>query len=167
MNAFVLTALISGLAAAILIAFLASKIRTAPADGKLSFGWDLALLGWGCTAIVAYAGWAFFFDQNVQTDRTQLLAAIALVLGFGLGAIYFLGEYFKVRGTYDDNGIDFVTPWTGRKTEKWTDLQSASFASIGGWHALSFKSGATIRISSFLRGNSGVLAKLGELGYDL
>ena len=43
---------------------------------------------------------------------------VGLIVGFGLGAAYCFAEYFFTRGSYDNDGIDFRTPWTGRKTER-------------------------------------------------
>ena len=166
MDSSIISGLIGGAVAVALTTYLSSRIRNAPADGQLKYGWAVALLGWSCMAIVAFAGWAIFYDQSVWEDKGELVAVIGLFLGFGLGAIYSFGEYFKVRGTYDDEEIDFYTPWTGRKVEKWDDLKSAKFSSPMSWYVLTFQSGNKIRISSLLGGNGGVLSKLNELGYE-
>ena len=123
------------------------------------------MLGLSCLAIVGFAIGAFFYDNDVWTDRREFFAFIALIVGFGLGAVYCLVEYFSVHGEYDDQGIEFHTPWTG--TKKWRDLQSAKFNASMSWYVLKFRSGVTIRLSNMLSGHGGVIQRIGRLGFDV
>lgn len=167
MDSSVISGLVGGAIAVALVTYLSARVRNARADGSLRYGWGVLLLGVACLAIVGVAIVAFFIDENVWTDRGEFIAVIGLIVGFGLGAVYSFGEYFFVRGNFDDEGIEFYSPWTGSKKEKWDDLRSAKFNGSLSWYVLRFRSGKTIRLSSLLSGHGGVLAKLQELGYQL
>ena len=80
MDSSIISGLIGGAISVALVTYLSSRIRTASADGQLRYGWGLALLGWCCMAIVAFAGWAFFHDQNVWEDKGEFVAFIGLFL---------------------------------------------------------------------------------------
>ena len=90
-----------------------------------------------------------------------------MIVGFGSGAGYCFAEYFLTRGRYDDNGIDFSTPWSGRKSELWSDLRGVEWSAQMSWYVLTFRSGNTIRISTMLGGHSGLLAVLEQKGLPL
>lgn len=167
MDSSVISGLIGGAIAVALVSYLSSRVRAAPATGQLRYGWFIALLGVCCLAVAAFAFWLLFLSGQVQEDGGAMLAAIVLLLGFGLGAGASFAEYFKVRGTYNEEEIDIHTPWTGRKHEKWEDLVSATFSSQMSWYVLTFKSGTKVRISSLLGGSGGVVTKLKEMGYDI
>ena len=81
----------------------------------------------------------------VWVNRGELFAVIALIAGTASGAGYCFAEYFLTRGSYDDNGIDFYTPGTGRKTERWSDPTRSEF-------------------SRMLSGHGGILALLEQRG---
>jgi hypothetical protein len=123
------------------------------------------VLAWCCAAFAALAASALFIDANVWEDRGELLAVAGLIVGFGSGAAYCFAEYFCTRGTYGDEGIDFRTPWTGRKTERWSDLRDARFNAQSSWYVLTFRSGRTIRISSLLSGHGPLLELLEARGF--
>ncbi len=167
MDSSIISGLIGGAVSVALCAYLSAKARSAPNDGRLKYGSWLVALGWCCLAWVGLAVWALFNDLDVWEKESELIAVIGLFIGFGLGAIYCFVEYFKTRGTYDDEGIDFYTPWTGRKVEKWCDLHSVEYKARWYGYVLRFKGGNTIRISSLLGGHGGVLSLLDEMGYDL
>ena len=84
-------------------------------------------------------------------------AKVLLFVGFAVGGIYCLMEAALVRGAFDDEGIRFKTPWTGEKIEKWCDLESIDFNAACSWYTLSFRSGAKIRLSSYLNGHASAL----------
>jgi len=116
---------------------------------------------------VGFAVSAFFYDNDVWTDRSEFVAVIGLIVGFGVGALLCFADYFVVRGTYDDQGIEFRTPWTGTKVERWSDLQSVKFSTQMSWYVLKFRSGKIIRLSTLLSGHGGVLKKLDQMEFDL
>lgn len=91
----------------------------------------------------------------------QLLARLFLLLGFGLAAIYCFGEAAFVKGSYNDEEIEFFTPWTGLKKETWNNLESIEFNSWVSWYTLSFRSGKRIRLSRYLSGHLSLLDLLG------
>jgi hypothetical protein len=125
------------------------------------------VLGFCCLAFVALAFSALFVDANVWEDGGELFAVIGLIVGFGSGAGYCFAEYFLTRGIYDDEGIDFYTPWTGRKAERWSDLVGVELNAQMSWYVLTFRSGNKIRISTMLSGHDGMLAVLEHKGLPL
>ena len=167
MDSSIVSGLIGGLASVVICAYISAKVRGSPQQGTLRFGTWLVVLAWCCLAFVALAASALFIDRDVWADRGELLAVLGLIVGFGLGSGYCFAEYFLTRGTYDDKGIDFYTPWTGRKTERWSDLSGADFNAQSNWYVLTFRSGNKIRLSSMLSGHGGVLSLLEGRGIPL
>ena len=166
MGSSIVSGLIGGLASVVICAYISAKVRGSAQQGTLRFGSWLVVLAWCCAAFVALAASALFVDANVWEDRGELLAVVGLIVGFGLGAAYCFAEYFFTRGRYDDEGIDFRTPWTERKTERWSDLRDAEFNHQSSWYVLRFRSGNKIRISSLLSGHGGVLTLLENKGFS-
>jgi len=167
MDRSVIAGIVGGIIAVIVTSFLHSKIRGVASNGELKYGWGMQLLGWGCMAFVALAVYAFFYDLDAREDPAEFYSIIGLFFGFGAGAIYSFGEYYKVKGKFDREGISFHTPWTGSKNEKWSNLEQVSFNTTASWYVLKFRSGKIIRIHSLLGGSGGLLVMLDELGYDL
>ncbi len=112
------------------------------------------LLAIACLAFAVLPGIALFSDPE-----KQFWPKLALLVGFGIGAIYCFGEVALVRGTYDQEGIEFYTPWTGKKKERWKDLESAELNDWCSWYTLTFKSGSRIRLSRYLGGHMSALEK--------
>jgi hypothetical protein len=167
MSSSVIPGLIGGLLSLVICAYISVKVRGAAAPGTLRYGSWLVVLAWCCLAFVALAGSALLFDNDVWEERSELLSVVGLIVGFGLAAAYCFGEYFLTRGTYDDDGIDFHTPWTGRKTERWSDLRSVELNSQASWYVLTFLSGRKVRISSLLSGHGAVLSLIHTKGFLL
>lgn len=166
MNTSAFSGMIGGAVTFAVLAYWSAKVRGQPSDGCLRWGWGLLLLGLGCLALAGFAFGAFFYDADIWIDRRELFAVIALVVGFGFAALLCFVDYFVVRGRYDDQGIEFRTPWTGTKVEQWNDLQSVEYSSQMGWYVLTFRSGKIIRLSMLLSGHAGVLEKLVDRGFD-
>lgn len=166
METSVISGLIGGVVAVLLVSYISSRIRGKASEGQLKFGWGLLVLGCCCLGFVALAIWALFYDLDAWERPTELLSIIGLFIGFGAGAVYCFIEYFKAYGSYDKNSIVFNSPWTGKKEEKWSDLVSVEYKSNASWYVLSFKSGKKIRLSRLLSGHGGVLDILEDKGYD-
>jgi hypothetical protein len=167
MDSSIVSGLIGGLASVVICAYISAKVRGSAEHGTLRFGAWLVVLAWCCLALAALAASALFIDANVWQDRGELIAVVGLIVGFGAGAGYCFAEYFLTRGTYDDNGIDFHTPWTGRKTERWGDLAGVELNAQSSWYVLTFRSGNKIRISSLLGGNGRLMSLLEGRGFAL
>jgi len=65
-----------------------------------------------------------FFTNHVDQEILILL----LMSGFGLGSIYILAEYFYTKASYDENGIFFQSPWSGKYNYSWQELKSVAFS---------------------------------------
>jgi hypothetical protein len=167
MDSSVLSGLIGGLASIAICSYISAKVRGSAQQGTLRWGAWLVVLGFCCLAFVALAFSALFVDANVWEDGGELFAVIGLIVGFGFGAGYCFAEYFLTRGIYDDKGIDFYTPWTGRKTELWSALCGVELNDQMSWYVLTFRSGNKIRISTMLSGHGGMLAVLEQKGRPL
>ncbi len=167
MDSSIASGLLGGAISVILVAVLSARLRKQPSDGTLRWGWGLVVLGLMSLAIAGLAVHAFFFDDDIWTNQGEFFSWVALLIGFGAGATYCFAEYFLVRGTYDDVGIEYYTPWTGLKAEKWEDLQSVKFDGAMNWYVLRFRSGKKIRISNMLSGYGGVIERIDELGIEL
>jgi hypothetical protein len=167
MDSSVLSGLIGGLASVAICSYISAKVRGSAGQGTLRWGAWLVVLGFCCLAFVALAFAALFIDANVWEDGGELFAVVGLIVGFGFGAAYCFAEYFLTRGTYDDKGVDFYTPWTGRKVELWSDLGGVERNAQMSWYVLTFRSGNKIRISTMLSGHGGMLAMLEQKGLAL
>lgn len=149
----VISGLIGGLISLLLTIYIVRRVGRSAPVGTLRFGPLLWILAFGCLAFALLPIGLYIFTD----DRDQLLPRLLLLIGFGVGAIYCAGEAAFVRGTYNDEKIVFSSPWTGTKTERWSDLESIEFNGWLSWYTLSFKSGARIRLSSYLSGHLSVL----------
>jgi len=167
MGSSIISGLIGGLAAVAISTYISARVRGSADPGGLRYGSWLVVLAWCCLAFVGLAVWALFYDLDVWEKRSELFSVIGLIVGFGGGAGYCFAEYFGTRGTYDDQRIDFYTPWTGRKTESWNELNGVEFNAQASWYVLTFRSGNKVRISSLLSGHGGVLSLLEKRGFPL
>jgi len=158
----IVSGLLGGAIAVALLTYFSTRIRNNAVDGTLRYEWWFALLGMACLAFVAFAVGAISYYGAAFDNNSEFFSAIGIIIGFGVAAVYCFGEYFLVRGVYDDEHIDFYTPWTGRKIERWCDLESATFNRLMKWYVLRFKSGNSIRLSNLISGYGGVLDKLRE-----
>lgn len=156
----VVSGLIGGLIAVALTAYIANRVGKSGTDGRLSFGPFMWGLGIACFVLALLPVIStIYFGHN-----REFWAKAALFAGFGLGAIYCFGEAALVRGKFDENGIEFHTPWTGTKREKWQDLQSVELNDWCSWYTLTFKSGSKVRLSRYLSGHLSVLEAIGSRG---
>lgn len=167
MDSGIISGLIGGLVAVILGTMLTKAIKKKVTNGELKHGVLILILAIACLAFSLFAAWAFFYDDDVHEKTSELIAVIGLFSGFGISALACFAEYFKVKGNFDDQGIEFYTPWTGAKKEDWDNLISAKFNASMYWYTLRFKSGSKIRLSSYLHGHGEVLELLKTRGFDL
>lgn len=149
----------------ITIYYLKEKAPYASKNGELKYG--LLMKGFGLvTLLFSVVPFVILLIGNYQVDKPgETKALVGITIGFGLGAIYTITEGFFVKGNFDNKSINFTTPWTGAKHEKWEDLQSIKFDRISYWHVLKFNDGKIIRISSYLGGHKYLLDLLRKKGY--
>jgi hypothetical protein len=148
----IISGLVGGLVAAMLTAYIAKRIGKASTPGTLKFGPVLWVIGACCLAFAVFVAMTFFAERD-----KDVWARVALIAGFGAGAIYCFAEAVFTRGRYDENGITFSTPWTGSKQEKWPDLVSITLNEWASWYTLTFRNGNTIRLSRYLSGHLSAL----------
>lgn len=159
-------ALIAGAAVASVFTYYAGRASDARQPGELKFGSLIKGLGLVCL-IIPVGSLLVFLSGNYQVGKPgETAALLGLSLGFGVLAIYTLAEGFLVRGSYDESAISFSSPWSGRKNEKWEDLESVEFNRLCGWYELKFRSGNVIRLSSYLGGRRHLLVFLQMRGHD-
>ncbi|HEY6528811.1 MAG TPA: hypothetical protein VIZ65_08955 [Cellvibrionaceae bacterium] len=167
MSNSVLPGLIGGLVSVALCFYISKSIRKAPADGQLRFGKFMLIIACCCLAFVIGAFiLAFFLTTKEWSETSTVISVLGLIIGFGIGAFYCFGEYYKVHGTYNEEGIFFSTPWTGEKEERWGNLNTVKFNGSANWYLLTFKSGKKIRLSNMLYGYGSVLELLKSKGYN-
>jgi hypothetical protein len=158
----IITGLIGGLISVLLTVYIAKRVGRGGKPGELRFGGFMWALGAGCLA--------FAFLPVVVTlagNDKEFWAKVALFLAFGFGAVYCFGEAAFVRGTFNEEGIEYHTPWTGSKRERWSDLVSVDFVASCSWYTLTFANGKKVRLSQYLQGHMSVVelasAKLGQV----
>ena len=91
--------------------------------------------------------------STLAGHNKEFWVKLALFIGMLAGAVYCFAEAALVKGSYDEQGIRFQTPWTGAKQEPWSELVSVDFVPSCSWYTLKFKSGKKIRLSQYLKGH--------------
>lgn len=167
MDSSIISGLIGGLVATLIGVVATKAARRKITHGELKHSALIFILATVCIALSAFAVWIFFNDNDMHQKTSELISVIGLVVGFGLSGLVCFAEYFKVQGVFDAERIEFYTPWTGRKTELWDHLISAKFNPSMYWYTLKFKSGKTIRLSSYLLGHGEVLDILKQRGFNV
>lgn len=158
--------LIGGVIAVIICSFISKRISHKSKNGALKYGLLIHGIAWACLLIALFACYALVFDKFDQTNQSELYSLICLIIGFGICSIYSFGEAFYTFGRFDKDSIQFHTPWTGIKNEKWVNLVSVEFNQTANWYLLTFKSGAKIRISNLLNGYGLLLDHLKSLEFE-
>lgn len=156
-----------GIIAMLLLHMIVTRAWAEETSGRLEYGAWVAAIGVGCLLWVAFGAWALAFDPQVQKQPSEFWSAIVLVVGMGTAATYCLGEFLGVKGNYDQVGIAIRSPWTGRKTASWGELRSVDLNRRLGSYTLVFKDGGKIRLSVGLKGISGLVNTLAQLGFDV
>lgn len=167
MDSGITLGLICGLVALIIGTIINKSTKKKVTNGELRHGVFLLVLAIACLTHSLLAVWVVFYDNDVQPKTGDLVAALVLLSGFGIAALACFAEYFKVKGRFNDSGIEFYTPWAGAKKEYWDDLISVKFNTSMYWYTLHFKSGNKVRLSSYLLGHGEVLELLKSRGFDL
>jgi hypothetical protein len=144
----VVSGLIGGVVAVVLTSYIASRVGKSGVPGELRYGFFM----WGlASACLLFA--LFPIAITLAGNDKELWAKVGLFVGFGVAAVYCFGEAAFVRGSFDEDGIAFSTPWTGRQNERWKDLKSLELNAACNWYTLTFNSGKKVRLSLYLRGH--------------
>lgn len=154
----VVSGLLGGAIAVALTTYVARRVGRSAAPGQLRFGMFMWVLAVACSALSLLP-----VAMTLLGNDKDLWAKIALSAGFGVGAVYCFGEAAFVRGSFDEEGISFSTPWTGLKRERWSDLESVEVNDWTSWYTLTFKGGSKIRLSRYLSGHLSALEIIGSV----
>lgn len=141
--------LIGGAIAALITAYMASRVAFRGESGILRFGPFMWCLGFAC---LAFAAFPIVITLGFGHEK-DFLAKVALFAAFLSGGVYCIGEAAFVTGRFDEKGIEFRTPWTGAKKGLWRDLVAVRFNDVAGWYTLTFRDGKKICLSRFLHGH--------------
>ncbi|OWQ48916.1 hypothetical protein CDL60_03260 [Roseateles noduli] len=153
----IVSGLIGGVISVAISSYIVGRVGRAGGAGQLRYGPFMWGLGIACLALSLLPVAATLFAG----DHKEYWAKAGLFVGFGIGAIYCFGEAALVRGTFDAEEVRFSTPWTGKKHERWSDLESVRLNGWCNWYTLTFKSGAKIRLSQYLGGHLSALEAAG------
>ncbi|WCP68570.1 hypothetical protein LYZ37_07535 [Vibrio tubiashii] len=150
----------------IIIALMRYSSTKKTQSGELSFGIFLPVIGVATLAFSIIIVWMFFNVGRANDGIGEVLSAFGLVVFFGSGSFVSFMEFFKVKGRFDSVGIDFYTPWTGAKKEKWENIVDVKYNRTMSWYVIQFKSGAKVRLSSYLQGHYEVVHIIKARGFD-
>ena len=148
-----------------LVMIFLGDLKGVTREGALRFGKGILrfiYLTVALESVLASAIYLSYLDGKADDD---LIYGFLIVLFFFIVTIYMTVEYLTVKGTYTADGIDFYTLWTGRKTERWADIESVVVDSS--WYQITFTSGKIIRLSHYLAGVDEVIALLEERGHKI
>ena len=164
-HGFFSTGVFTALIILVVVTYVTVTAGKSAEPGQLKFPKFIKALGIVCFMFFIVPLW-FFLTDNYDVDKPgETPAIIGLILGFGFFAVYFLGEGFLLRGGYDRTNIWFFSPWTGKKRQTWSTLDSLSFNRAMYWYVLKFEDGNIIRISWYLAGRDDLLALLEQKGF--
>ncbi len=120
----------------------------------------MALFIFFFTVVVFY----IFITKSYQINTLgETTALISLMVFFGVGTIYAIGDAFFVYGNFNKKYIEFYSPWLGLRKQKLIDLEAYSYNRIATWYVLSFKDGTKIRISAYLDGYGDLMRLIKKL----
>ena len=161
-----LPGIVGGVIAVALLLCIQYRVKRMPANGEIRRGVFMFGLGMAfavITIVFAYILIAGIDGWGSSNDRVFDLVLFAVMAA---SALYFLLEFFTVRGRYDATGIQFQSIWSGKRCEVWENLASVEHNELASWHRLVFNNGASIRISTLMGGHQGVMDIISTLGSE-
>lgn len=165
MDSGIIGGIIGGIVSIALCSVVSTRISHKSNSGQLKFGLIVSVLFWVCLFIVVFCIYSLIFT-DINYDR-DLIPILGMIAGFGLASVYSFGEAYRVKGRYNSQVIEFHTPWTGSKSEKWADLESVKFNVSANWYTLTFISGSKIRLSALMQGHGLVIDHIKSLGHPI
>jgi len=85
----------------------------------------------------------------------ELPEVIGVMLLFSSLMAALLIEVFRVRHSYDDNGVDYRSPWSKHRAMRWADVSEIRWRHGMKWLDLRTAGGVVIHLSPFLSGLDG------------
>lgn len=104
----------------------------------------------GLVAFLFFAGVTAI--SNAYPNETVTWWTTSIFVGFALGSLTLVADYFIARQDVSDDGLDY-RGMTGRHGYlRWTDLRRVSYSPWLKWFRLEGRSGNVARVSTYLMG---------------
>jgi len=151
--------------AVILVSLYPTLFKGKVESGKLKSRKLLAFFGVlsACFALLIFSG--YLTGRFAGDDSVAWLVILEILLISG--AVVLFGEGYLIKGKYDDQYIEFYTPWSGLKIEEWSTLIEVNHRVYNAYYALYFENGTTIRVSDTLVGAPELVEHLDALGINI
>lgn len=135
--------------------------------GILRYGWLLRIIALVSFTLLGVAIAVLIAGAYDADEPGETAAFFTLIVILGAATTYLGAEAHLVQGSFDEHRIEFRTPWTGAKVEKWDDLVGVDYLERAQIYVLRFNTGTVIRASALLGGVGHLVGRLKSLGYDL
>lgn len=134
-------------------------------EGKLKPRTLLAIFGILCAGFALLIIYGYFSGRFEDEESVWWLIGLEVCLW--TGAIFLIGEGYLVKGSFDEENLEFYTPWTGTKKENWSSLVKVNHHVYNAYYALHFDNGTLIRVSDTLVGIEEFKEHIAKLGLHL
>ncbi|RYZ07382.1 MAG: PH domain-containing protein [Myxococcales bacterium] len=152
---------IGGAIAVMIISLVVARAARSGVQGELRYGGFLKALG----AITGLAAPGVLYLLLFVELRGSFTPWVLIFGFFVLTTIYVFLEDSLTRGTYDQEGITFRTPWSGTKRGQWSQLRKLGFNGGTGWYVLEFADGTKMRVPRMMMGHAYLLELLKARGF--
>lgn len=168
-NSAILPGVAGAIGAAVAMAIILRTVRAnAETLGErqlLRYGQPLRILVgifWACwLGLVALA---IFMPKREAHDG---LIAASMVAGFFLLVLVLHVEFFIVRVTFDEFGIQTRSPWRRRRSIPWSDIIRVGYSPTAMWYTVQTHTHGYIRLHLFLSGIGSLLTTLERRGVPI
>lgn len=152
-----MSAILSGIAGAAGVAILLATVRNKAEviGGRTIVQYGLPLKIFAVLAFVIAIGVSYAASK---ASPDQVLPAVLCTIGFYVGSICLMLEFFVVRIAFDAASIRVRSPWRRSRTVAWSEVVSLEYSSAMQWHVIATRSQGAIRIPDFLSGKDDLFA---------
>ena len=92
------------------------------------------------------------FGQKRPLRPDERLPVVLLVVMFPAIALPLVVEFFRVRHRYDDQSLEFRSPWSKPRRIAWVDVQSVRWRRFVKWFDIKTNTGVVIHLTPWLAG---------------